>query len=290
MDHIVSILQAPNGVRVKLLGERHSKSLDESLKCSVHIDDKRVTDILFENVRLTKFSQFMLTMVRKITHFDGTTSSINYANINTRFNTRTRFNVSDDYQPNIIFYKSELATSQINQNEIIYHGPDNENKTLGMGIEPKLIKSNTRCETYQNKVIYHDLEKDSKAYIGDELFALMLIPILGLSSFTSRYPGTQYLFAPMLGYQFMNFLFLSVVEKSKLSYPTKSKLSQWLVCDTILYRRDKIMAQSIIEHVKTKVQEDDNLSLCIFGSAHHEGICHYLQKDGFTFVEKPVEF
>jgi hypothetical protein len=65
MDHIVSILQAPNGVRVKLLGERHAKNLDESLKCSVHIDDKRVTDILLESGKISKISQFMLTMGQK---------------------------------------------------------------------------------------------------------------------------------------------------------------------------------------------------------------------------------
>jgi hypothetical protein len=154
-----------------------------------------------------------------------------------------------------------------------------------------MIKSNISCETNQNKVILHDLEKDSNSYIGDELFALTLIPMFGLSPFSSRYPGIiKYLFAPILGYQSMNYLFPFVVKKLKLSYPTKSKLSQWLVCDTILYRRDKIMAQNIIDHAKTKVQEDDNLSLCIFGSAHHEGICHYLQKDGFTFVEKSVKF
>ncbi len=123
------------------------------------------------------------------------------------------------------------------------------------------------------------------------MFGLTLIPLLGLMPFTNRCPKIkQYIFAPILGYQCINWLFSFVIPKSKLSYPVKSKLSQWLVCDTILYRRDKVMAYHIIEHAKNKIQKYDELSLCIFGSLHHEGICYYLQKDGFTFSENPVKF
>lgn len=67
-------------------------------------------------------------------------------------------------------------------------------------------------------------------------------------------------------------------------------MSQWLLCDTILYRRDKVMACHIIERAKNKIQKDDEISLCIFGSSHHKGICYYLQKEGFTFFENPVKF
>jgi hypothetical protein len=117
--------------------------------------------------------------------------------------------------------------------------------------------------------------------------------MLTLIPFTKRYPWVgSHILLPILGYQVTNFVFPFTVNALPLSYPAKSKLSQWLICDTILYRRDKIMAQSIIEHAKQKVQKDDEISLCIFGSAHHQGICHYLQEkeSGFTFHEKPVKF
>ncbi len=243
MSHIVSILKAPNGIMVKLLGEKHAKSKIEEQKCNIHIKDQKVTDILLENAKISKFSKFFLNMVRKFIRFDVTTSSIVYAqNYNTRCNTLEK-----------------------NQSDVICN------------------------ETMVNNVKFHDLEKNNLMYIGDELFALTLIPMLGLSPFTKRYPCIKsHIFVPFLGYQLINLLFPFVV--TPLSYTTKSKLSRWMVCDTLLYRRDKIMADSIIEHTKLKVQKDNSLSLCIFGAAHHEGICYYLQKNGFIFIEKPVKF
>lgn len=246
MSHIVSTLKAPNGVRVKLLGETHAKNFTEEQKCNVHIDDEKVTDILFESAKISKFGKFMLSTFRKIIRFDESTSSIVHA----RYFRNTRCKILDKHQ--------------LDQND---------------------------DEMHTKKIKYHDLEKDNNMYIGDELPDIALISVTGLTltPFAKRYPKiVPYVFIPILGYGIMNLLFSKAM--TPFSYPVKSKLSEWLVCDTILYRRDKIMADSIIEHAKNKIQKDDNLSLCIFGSAHHEGICYYLQKNGFTFFAKPVKF
>jgi hypothetical protein len=145
MDHIVSELRAPNGVRVKLLGERHSKSPDESLRCNPHINDPRVTDILFESGKLSKYSRFMLTMVRKAIGFDETASSIRYArdtNLGTRFSTRFNIRFNTKFNTEAPGYDLIINKSETNQmSQIIYNGFDDETEILT--IEP-MIKLKAR--------------------------------------------------------------------------------------------------------------------------------------------------
>lgn len=50
------------------------------------------------------------------------------------------------------------------------------------------------------------------------------------------------------------------------------------------------MADSIIAFVKNKDPNERDTVLCIFGSAHFEGISHYLKQNGFVFTRDPVEF
>jgi len=241
MNHVFSTLIAPNGVKIKLLGEIHAKNPIQERQCNVHINDQKVTDILFESAKTSKFSNSICSMVRKLISFDETSSSIVYAK----------------------YFRNSRCKS--------------------------LNKVTDEIKT--QKIKYHDLEKNDTMHISDEMFALSIIPLIGLSPFTNRCPWIKrYVYVPILGYQFINLLFSVAIPRSKFSYPTKSKLSQLMVCDTILYRRDKIMAESIIEHAKNKIQKNDNLSLCIFGESHHEGICYYLQKNGFIFSEEPVRF
>lgn len=262
MNHIVSTLIAPNGVKVKLLGETHAKNKSEEQQCSVHINDHRVTDILYENAKISKISKFILPMIRNLIGFDETTSSITYARYfrNTRCKTQS------------------LSLYPLSESEpLLFHQLNEQKQTT---------------DRKDRKIRYHDLEEKDSPHIRDDLFSSILIPMLCLTPFANRYPKIrQYVFAPAVAYQFTNLAFSLLVPKTNLSYPTKSKISQWSACDTILYRRDKVMAQSIIEHAKNKIQDNPlDLSLCIFGIMHHEGICYYLQENGFTFFEKPMTF
>lgn len=135
-----------------------------------------------------------------------------------------------------------------------------------------------------NEINLYDLEFNQKATILDDML-LISTPIFLSSLFmfmitTQSYPVCSVIIGTLSGSNILCHLILR--SNFITDYKTKSIISKLFCVDTILYRRDKIMADNIILYANNKNKNDSDTMLCIFGSAHLEGVCYYLTLAGYT--------
>lgn len=143
---------------------------------------------------------------------------------------------------------------------------------------------------YQSKHIVYDMEYDDKGYFGDNIINNVLVCYLMTCPIGLCYPKIgAYAMIGSVGFILSQIILREALKYCR--YETKQWISRWLFHETILYRRDLVMANSILTFLKNDSLNKGGNTLCIFGFRHLEGIVHILKNNGVEICSsEPVRF
>ena len=140
------------------------------------------------------------------------------------------------------------------------------------------------------KDVVYDMEYYDKGYFADNIINNTLALYLITCPFGLFYPKIgRYATIGSFGFVLSQIILREALKYCR--YETKQLISRWFFHETILYRRDQVMANSILDHLKYQSLNKDENTLCIFGFMHLEGIVHTLKKNGVELTDvEPVRF
>lgn len=149
------------------------------------------------------------------------------------------------------------------------------------------IQKNINC--YQNKKQIHSLEGNKTSNFSDliKINISLLCVCLSFLLYPFHTKISNIFVILNLSICVIDIIILQILKL--FTYKFRSKFSEITYFQTELYRRDKIMAESIISFTKSlsSKSQNENFSeiIAIFGSSHYEGIIYYLNLHGFSSID-----